>query len=120
MYTDSSRQGGEEAIWEPASPGGDGRGTPYPLTEPVRGDVILVRTGVLKGRAIGIVHQNDYAEPGGLNEQSRLHVYWINKSEAEFRPRRPDCSGGVLRGRARPVDLPGISSCRCVWADVSH
>ena len=73
-------------MWEPAPAGGDGRGTPYSLTEPVRGDVILVRTGVRKGRAIGVVHRNDYAEPGGLNEKSRLHVYWINKSEADFFP----------------------------------
>ena len=86
VYTDSSRQGGDEAMWEPAPAGGDGRGTPYSLTEPVRGDVILVRTGVRKGRAIGVVHRNDYAEPGGLNEKSRLHVYWINKSEADFFP----------------------------------
>ena len=86
VYTDSSRQGGDEAIWESAPAGGDGRGTPYPLTKPARGDVILVRTGVRKGRAIGVVHQNDHAETGGLNEKSRLHVYWINKSEADFSP----------------------------------
>ena len=84
VYTDSSRQGGDEAIWESAPAGGDGRGKLYPLTEPAPGDAILVRTGVRKGRAIGVVHQNDHAEPGGLNELSRLHVYWINKSEAEF------------------------------------
>ena len=35
---------------------------PYPLTEPKRGDVILVRTGFRRGRAIGVVHGNDYAE----------------------------------------------------------
>ena len=86
VYTDSCRQGGDEAIWEPAPAGGDGRGTPYPLTTPVRGDVILVRTGVLKGRAIGVVQHNDYAKADGMNEQSRLHVYWINKSESEFTP----------------------------------
>ena len=87
VYTDSSRQGGDQKVREPAAAGGDGLGTPYPLTEPVRGDVILVRTGVRKGRAIGVVHQNDYAEPGGWNEKRRLHAYWINKSEADFGPR---------------------------------
>ena len=86
VYTDSSRQGGDPGLWEAAAAGGDGRGAPYPLTEPARGDVILVRTGVRKGRAIGVVHRNDYAETGGLNDQSRLHVYWINKSEADLAP----------------------------------
>ena len=86
VYTDSSRQGGDPGLWETAPAGGDGRGSPYPLTEPARGDVILVRTGVRKGRAIGIVHRNDYAETDGLNDRSRLHVYWINKSEAGFGP----------------------------------
>ena len=86
VYTDSSRQGAGQGLWASATAGGDGRGTPYPLTEPARGDVVLVRTGVLKGRAIGVVHRNDYAETGGLNEHSRLHVYWINKTEGDFVP----------------------------------
>ena len=86
VYTDSSRQGGEPGVWETAAAGDDSRGAPYPLTEPARGDVVLVRTGVRRGRAIGIVHRNDYAEAGGLNDQGRLHVYWINRSEAEFGP----------------------------------
>ena len=51
----------------------------YHLTEPKRGDIILVRTGKQKGRAIGIVQKNDYDE-SGLNENSRIHVLWINKS----------------------------------------
>ena len=85
VYTDSSSQGGNPGLWEAAA-AGDGRGAPYPLTEPARGDVILVRTGVRKGRAIGIVYRNDYAEIDGLNDRSRLHVYWINKSEAGFGP----------------------------------
>ena len=86
VYTDSSSQGADPGLWEAAAAGGDGRGARYPLTEPARGDVILVRTGVRKGRAIGIVHRNDYAETDGLNDRSRLHVYWINKSEAGFGP----------------------------------
>lgn len=45
----------------------------YPLTQPKRGDIILVRTGRKQGRAIGIVQKNDYAE-SGLNENSRIHV----------------------------------------------
>lgn len=55
----------------------------YPLTEPKQSDIILVRTGISKGRAIGMVYKNDYAELG-LNENSRIHVLWINKLEKEF------------------------------------
>ena len=58
----------------------------YPLTQPERGDIILVRTGGKQGRAIGIVQKNDYAELG-LNENSRIHVLWINKSERELSER---------------------------------
>ncbi len=52
----------------------------YPLDETRRGDVILVRTGRQRGRAIGIVQKNDYAV-SGINEDSRIHVLWINKTE---------------------------------------
>lgn len=55
----------------------------YPLTEPARGDIVLVRTGLRKGRAIGVVQKNDYAELG-VNEDSRIHVLWINKEEEEL------------------------------------
>ena len=55
----------------------------YPLIEPARGDIILVRTRRQKGRAIGIVLKNDYVE-SGLNENSRIHVLWINKSEEQL------------------------------------
>ena len=55
----------------------------YPLTKPARGDIILVRTGRQRGRAIGIVQKNDYAE-SGMNENSRIHVLWINKSDEQL------------------------------------
>ena len=51
----------------------------YPLTEPKRGDIILVRTGMSKARAIGIVQKNDYS--GGWTKDDAIHVLWINKSE---------------------------------------
>ena len=44
-----------------------------------RGDIILVSTGGQKGRAIGIVQKNDYAELE-LNGNIKTHVLWINKS----------------------------------------
>lgn len=51
----------------------------YPLSEPKRGDIILVRTGYKRGRAIGIVLKNDYEL--GYKEDHKIHVLWINKSE---------------------------------------
>ena len=56
----------------------------YPLSDPGRGDIILVRTGRKRGRAIGIVQKNDYAELDGLDKNSKIHVLWINKSEREL------------------------------------
>ena len=85
VYTDASRPGGPVGSWNETTNDGDGRSTPYPLTEPKRGDVILVRAGY-EGHAIGIVHSNDYAEPDGLNERSRIHVYWINKAPTSLPP----------------------------------
>ena len=55
----------------------------YPLDKPTRGDIILVRTGVRKGRAIGIVQKNDYSDLG-KNEDSKIHVLWINKSNGKL------------------------------------
>ena len=60
-----------------------GEETGYPLPEPERGDIILVRTGLRRGRAIGVVQKNDYAELG-INKDSRIHVLWINKAEQEL------------------------------------
>ena len=89
VYTDASRPGGPPDLWNEETNGGDSRRAPYPLTEPRRGDVILVRTG-FQGRAIGIVHGNDYAELNGLNGRSRLHVYWINRESANFSGAKTD------------------------------
>ncbi len=61
--------------------GGGGTEREYPLTEPKSGDIILVRTGKTKGRAIGVVEKNEYAESGGFDPKSKIHVLWINKSE---------------------------------------
>ena len=35
-------------------PGGPGEGKRYPIDEPVRGDIILVRNGKTKGKGIGV------------------------------------------------------------------
>ena len=55
----------------------------YPLEEPAPGDIILVRIGITKGKAIGIVQKNDYVE-SGINEDSRIHVLWINKEQTDL------------------------------------
>ena len=81
VYTDAPGPGDS---WDERTKGGDSGSAPYPLTKPRRGDVILVRTGVSRGRAIGVVHSNDYAEANGLKERSRLHVCWISKASVDF------------------------------------
>ena len=100
VYTDASAPGTVGA-WDERTNGGDSRHAPYPLTEPKRGDIILVRTGS-RGRAIGIVYRNDYAEPDGLNDRSRLHVCWINKAQASF-------SGAQIDQRTFSQAEPGSS-----------
>ena len=64
--------------------GGPGEERKFPLTEPKRGDVILVRSGTKRGRAIGIVAENEYESSGGFHKDARIHVYWINKSGADL------------------------------------
>ena len=83
VYTGSTRPGVPPGTWSEETNDGESRRGAYPLADPKRGDVILVRTG-FKGRAIGVVYRNDYAGPNGLNERSRIHVYWINKASATF------------------------------------
>ncbi len=68
---------GGDKSWEKARDDG----ARYPLTKPVQGDIILVRTGLGLGRAMGIVDRNEYAEDNGLDEKSVIHVLWLNKSE---------------------------------------
>ena len=53
----------------------------FPLTQAKRGDIILVRTGMQKGRAIGVVEENQYA-PRGWTKEAVIHVHWINKTTA--------------------------------------
>ena len=57
-----------------------GKKRKYPLDEPKRGDVILVRFGVREGRGIGVVYENEYRN--GFDEDRRIHVLWLNKVQA--------------------------------------
>ena len=65
---------GENAVWTGYA-GADDR--PYPLSEPRRGDVILVRHGRSSGHGVGVVQANGYVD--GWSEGGRISVYWINK-----------------------------------------
>ena len=55
----------------------------YPrLRDPQRGDVILVRTGVSRGRGIGVVYKNENRDRDSPANDGRVHVLWVNKDEA--------------------------------------
>ena len=56
----------------------------YKIDRPKPGDIILVRTGAYQGKAIGIVEYNEYAESEKLDEDRKIHVVWINKTESEL------------------------------------
>ena len=55
----------------------------YPITEPSAGDIILVRFTTTKGRGIGIVYKNDYADEG-LTRENSIHVLWLNKQPSNL------------------------------------
>ena len=59
----------------------------YPMGEPKRGDVVLVRTGTQEGRGIGIVYRNDYGERP--YRKDRIHVLWVNKKRAPLAGHMP-------------------------------
>ena len=54
----------------------------YPLLEPRPGDIVLIRTGRLRGRGIGIVYKNDYQSR--LDGNSRLHVVWVIRRDEKL------------------------------------
>ena len=68
---------------EAPSSAGEAHESPYPLEEPKRGDIVLVRKGesTREVHAMGVVYENDYAKARSRN--SRIHVLWMNKSTAK-------------------------------------
>ena len=70
--------------------GGPGGKQHYPLEKVKRGDVVLVRRGTGRGRGIGVVEANGYAE--GWKEDKEISVHWINKE-----------SDGALEGVQRQL-----------------
>ena len=83
VFTGGPRSGvGWEDYYEPRD------GAPqYPVRDPQPGDVMLVRTGRLQGRGIGIVYKNDYQDR--LAEDSRIHVVWVNKKAGQLSRQTP-------------------------------
>ena len=55
----------------------------YPLKEPKRGDVILVRYNPREARAIGVVEDNGYASDG-WSKEAVIRVHWINKASSRL------------------------------------
>ena len=53
----------------------------YPLQEPERGDVVLVRRAG-RGLAVGLVYRNLHRE--SLSEDGRIDVLWLNKTAADL------------------------------------
>ena len=62
---------------------GPGEDKTYPLTEPDRGDIVLVRSGTHKGRAIGVVEDNEYKIAGEFREDAGIRVFWVNKTTVD-------------------------------------
>lgn len=54
------------------------------LTEPNSGDVVLVRRGIMTGKAIGVVYKSDYREYGEWRKKLKIHVLWLNKLETQL------------------------------------
>ena len=80
-------------------PGSTG-GNPYDdLPTPARGDIILVRNGVIQGQGIGVVLENEYVadsdHSNGWRKNKAIRVIWINKSTERI---------------ARLPGLPGFST----------
>ena len=53
----------------------------YPLQDPKRGDLVLVRRAG-RGLAVGLVYGNRYRET--LSENGRIDVLWLNKTAADL------------------------------------
>lgn len=75
----------ENAVW---TGGSRSKKKKYPIESPKRGDIILVRFGqkhgTAQGKAIGVVLDNDYARHRGWSPDRRIHVLWINRTEADL------------------------------------
>ena len=55
----------------------------FPLTDPERGDIVLVRHGNRRSHAIGVVTENKYS-PQGWAQDGFISVIWINRISTEM------------------------------------
>ncbi len=59
------------------------------LSDPIRGDIVLVRKGYTEGRGIGVVLENEYTAnetyPNGWDQNKAIRVVWINKLSSDLR-----------------------------------
>ena len=62
---------------------GPGEDIKYPLTEPDRGDIVLVRSGMRRGRAIGVIEDNEYKTDEEFRKDAGIRVFWINKTTVD-------------------------------------
>lgn len=78
-------------------------GNPYPLYDPKRGDIILVRYGNRNGKGIGVILENDYnkSDGSGLREKGKIHVLWINKSQSPIAGTR---SPALIHARSKTCE----------------
>ena len=96
--------------------GGPGKRILYPIDEPVRGDIVLVRYGTTHGRGIGVVNENEYStngitnSDGSFNENSVIHVYWINKSSVKLADEHSTTRLGFSRARKRTQNAFKLAS----------
>ena len=114
---------GDDASWDDDQ--SSGVDTRFPLGEPKRGDIVLVRfnqtrsEGKGQARAIGVVYKNDYLER--LDSASRLHVVWINKESSKLQWRtstRRFCCGRKWTFdalRSAPAYVPTIRLLERIW-----
>ena len=86
VYDDQSDRWSEFDEWNADWTGTAGSDeSPYPLSEPKDGDIVLVRFGVTNVHGIGVVEANESLD--GWTDEKVISVYWINKLEARLEGR---------------------------------
>jgi DNA polymerase III delta prime subunit len=61
---------------------GGGKKQGRPLHKPVPGDLVLMHTGLQRGRGIGVVYRNDHEDR--WTAKQRLHMLWVNAKDGNL------------------------------------